>query len=163
KSQAAVLLSARGAFVLDADAVGHALLNQTPVREQVIDRFGPEIVSAASEADGPPLIDRKALGAIVFARPEALRELEAILHPRMRPPFERAIGREERRGQATAVILDAAILLEAGWDSLCDRVVFVEAPRTLRLERVIRDRGWSDETLSRREAAQWPSEKKRER
>src|SRR5262245_63798088 len=71
KSRAAALMADRGAFVLDADAVGHALLNQTPVREQVITRFGPGVVSVTSDGGGPAPIDRRALGHIVFADPEA--------------------------------------------------------------------------------------------
>ena len=57
----------------------------------------------------------------------------------MRRTFERAIARTVRRGRARAVVLDAAILLEAGWDTLCDRVVFVEAPRDRRLARLAAD------------------------
>ena len=63
-------------------------------------------------------------------------------------------------GKAPAVVLDAAILLEAGWDSLCDLVVFVDASQPVRLERVARDRGWTAEVLQAREAAQWPRDRK---
>ena len=63
----------------------------------------------------------------------------------------------------TAVVLDAAILLEAGWDDLCDRIVFVDAPRLERLRRVAETRGWSEETFEARERAQWPSDEKRRR
>lgn len=165
KSRVAALLAEAGAFVIDADAVGHALLAQRPVRDLVVSRFGPQVLAPAGtspEDDGPPPIDRRALGALVFARPEALRQLEAILHPRMRRTFERAIARTIRRGQARAVVLDAAILLEAGWDALCDRVVFVEAPRDHRLARLAAARGWDDATLRAREAAQWPLDRKRD-
>ena len=60
-------------------------------------------------------------------------------------------------------MLDAAILLEAGWDDLCDLVVFVDAPRPERLERAARQRGWSPETFESRERAQWPCDEKRRR
>jgi dephospho-CoA kinase len=164
KSRVAERLAARGAFVLDADAVGHALLSQRPVRERVVARFGEGILDRSADAgEGPPPIDRRALGAIVFADPAALRDLEAILHPRMRRTFERAIAREVRRGRAGAVVLDAAILLEKGWDDLCDRVVFVEAPRDERLARLEAQRGWTDEVLQARERVQWPPERKRAR
>jgi dephospho-CoA kinase len=161
KSRVAAILAAHGALVLEADAVGHALLNQRPVREQVIARFGTGILAPSSDAEAPPVIDRRALGAIVFAKPEALRDLEAIVHPRMRGTFERAIARAERRGKSSAVVLDAAILLEAGWNTLCDRVVYVEAPRDVRLGRLVAERGWTDEKLAARERAQWPAEEKR--
>ena len=129
KSLAAAALARRGAFVLDADAVGHALLDQTPVRERVVERFGTGVLAPSTDPDEPPHIDRRALGEIVFAQPSALCDLETILHPIMRRTFERAIARTVRRGKARGVVLDAAILLEAEWDSLCDRVVFIDAPR----------------------------------
>ncbi|MHC5543905.1 dephospho-CoA kinase, partial [Singulisphaera rosea] len=120
KSAASASLAARGAFVIDADAVGHALINQRPVRDEVIARFGTGILSPETASGEPPEIDRRALGAIVFASPSALADLETIVHPKMRRTFERAIARTVRRGQALAIVLDAAILLEAGWENLCD-------------------------------------------
>lgn len=163
KSAASASLEARGAFVIDADAVGHALLNQRPVRDEVIARFGPGILAPAADPGEPPLIDRRALGAIVFAAPSALADLETIMHPKMRRTFERAIARTVRRGQARAVVLDAAILLEAGWEALCDRVVYIDTPRDRRLARLHAQRGWTEETLLARERSQWPAEKKRSR
>jgi dephospho-CoA kinase len=100
---------------------------------------------------------------MVFSDPAALRDLESILHPLMRREFVRIIGRAVSAGRAAAVVLDAAVLLEAGWDDLCDRVVFVDAPRPARLERVRAQRGWSAEALSAREQAQWPLDRKRRR
>jgi dephospho-CoA kinase len=61
-----------------------------------------------------------------------------------------------------AVVIDAALLFEAGWDKLCDKIIFVDAPRDVRLERAI-VRGWSAEQLAAREAAQLPPEEKRQR
>lgn len=161
KSQVAALLAERGALVLDADAVGHALLNQRPVREQVVARFGTVILAPATEPDSPQLIDRKTLGAIVFAEPALLGDLETILHPRMRVTFEKAIARSQRQGRVKAVVLDAAILYEAGWDSLCDLVVYVDAPRAQRLARLVATRGWTEEILIARERAQSSAEMKR--
>ena len=60
-------------------------------------------------------------------------------------------------------MLDAAVLLEAGWDDLCDRIAFVDAPRAERLRRVEASRGWSEETLEARERSQWPVDEKRRR
>lgn len=161
KSLVASLLAEEGAFVIEADAVGHALLDQRPVRERVVAQFGEGILAPAGSPDAAPTIDRRALGAIVFAQPSALRQLESILHPRMRQTFARAIARAARRGRARAVVLDAAILLEAGWHTLCDRIVFVDAPREQRLARLQASRGWDDEKLRAREASQWPLDRKR--
>jgi dephospho-CoA kinase len=160
KSRVAELLAAAGAFVIDADLVGHALLAQRPVRDLVAAQFGTRVLERSDAQGNPPPIDRRALGAIVFADPAALRRLEAILHPRMRETFERAIARTIRRGRARAVVLDAAILFEAGWNTLCDHVVLVEAPRDQRVARLAAARGWSEPALAAREAAQWPLQRK---
>src|SRR4051794_29962132 len=171
KSSAAARFSELGAFVIDADKVGHALLNQRPVRERLLERFGPGILApnvgseaAGSSADAlspPPTIDRGAVGRIVFGDASARKALEEILHPRMRQTFAKAIARTIRGGQAKAVVLDAAILREAGWDTLCDRVIFIDSPRELRLARLASQRGWDETVLFSRENAQRPLEEKR--
>ncbi|WP_337176501.1 dephospho-CoA kinase [Paludisphaera sp.] len=155
KSSAAAALAARGAVVIDADAVGHETLRRPEVARRVAERFGPAVVAA----DGS--IDRRALGRVVFADASARRDLESIVHPPMFEEFGRRIAEARALGEAPLIVLDAAILLEAGWDRACDAVVFVDAPREIRLDRVRRGRGWSDEDLSRREAAQWPLDRKK--
>ena len=160
KSRAAALFAARGAHVLDADAIGHALIDQNPAREEIVARFGTEVLDRSDPA-APWVIDRKALAAVVFADEAARKALEAILHPRMRRTFEKAIARDARSSKCLAVILDAAVLYEAHWSELCDVVVFVEAPAQTRLARVEASRGWTAEALSAREAAQMPLDAKR--
>jgi len=97
------------------------------------------------------------------AEAAALRDLEAILHPAMRDRFLRTIHRLIREGGRPCIVLDAAVLLEAGWDDLCDRIAFVDAPRPERLRRVKPSRGWSEATFEARERSQWPVEEKRQR
>lgn len=161
----ASLLAEKGAQVLDADLVGHALLDQTPSRDEVVERFGPEVVLRDSSGIPvePAKIDRAILGRIVFADPVARKALEAILHPRMRVTFEKAIARASRRNQVKAVILDAAVLLEARWHTLCDVIVFVDTPAEIRLARLEATRGWSAEVLAAREAAQFALGEKQKR
>ncbi|MFO0908924.1 MAG: dephospho-CoA kinase [Isosphaeraceae bacterium] len=161
KSEVAALFGSLGMFVLDADKVGHALLDQRPVREQVVERFGLRVLE--TDEAGNATVDRRVLGSIVFDDAKARKDLESILHPRMRETCQRAIARVTRKGEHSAFVIDAALLYEAGWDSLCDRVVFVDAPRELRLERVSASRGWNDEVLTLREAAQAPLEPKKAR
>jgi dephospho-CoA kinase len=161
KSQVAAALAEHGAHVLDADAIGHALLDQTPARNQVLKRFGEGILDHSATAGAPARINRLALGAIVFAQPKALKDLEAILHPRMKDTFQRAIARAVRNRKVPAVVLDAAVLLEANWNDLCDVIVFVDAPRETRLARLAAQRGWTAETLDARERMQRPLEEKR--
>lgn len=165
KSRVAAILSETGAQVLDADVVGHALLDQTPSRDEVVEHFGPEVL----ERDGsgipvePQKINRAILGKIVFTDTASRKALEAILHPRMLQTFEKAISRAVRRSQSKAIVLDAAVLLEAKWHTLCDVIVFVDAPADVRLARLEASRGWTAETLAAREAAQHPLNDKQKR
>ena len=134
------------------------------IRARIVERFGEGVLESSPSVGtvGPP-ISRRALGAVVFADASALRDLEAILHPAMRDRFLREIDRPVREGRSPCVVLDAAVLLEAGWDDLCDRVVFVDAARAERLRRVKEGRGWSEPTLEARERSQWPCDRKRRR
>jgi dephospho-CoA kinase len=162
KSYVAGLMSKQGAVVIDADAVGHEVLEEPEIRRQIVARFGPGLVrSAAPDGSENGPIDRRALGSLVFADRGARLDLERIVHPVMRSRFMDVIESERRRGLAPAVVLDAAILLEAGWDDLCDFIVFVEASWPIRLARVARSRGWSAEVLRAREGAQWSCERKK--
>jgi dephospho-CoA kinase len=164
KSLVARLLADRGAVVIDGDATGHELLDEPATRDRVVERFGVGVVEAAGAGEvGESRISRRALGAIVFSDAAALRDLEAILHPAMRERFLRTIERLVREGGRSCIVLDAAVLLEAGWDDLCDRIAFVDAPRTERLRRVEQARGWIEETLAARERLQWPVADKRRR
>jgi dephospho-CoA kinase len=163
KSEVASLLKAHGAVVIDADAVGHELLNDPLVRGQITERFGEGVVSGKGTMPVLPAIDRRALGAIVFGDPQARHDLESILHPRMSTCFKAVIDDAEQAGdeQGSLIVLDAAILLEAGWDKLCDLIVFVDAPRDERIGRVEQKRGWTRAAFDAREQAQWPTAKKR--
>ena len=163
KSRVASMLEDRGALVLDADSMAHRLLEFSSIRDRVVDRFGPGILKVDDKAahTTEPGIDRGALGKIVFADSAALKDLESLLHPAIRNEFERIIEETNRAESAPAVVLDAAVLLEAGWHDLCDYLVCVDAPREIRLGRVRTQRGWSSETLAAREHAQWPLDQKK--
>ena len=158
KSLVAELLGELGAGVLDADRAGHEVLAHDPaVRRALVDRWGPSILGP----DGQ--IDRAAVAACIFAAddraPAERRFLESLLHPRIRALVEEKARQFAAQGHS-AVVLDAPLLLEAGWGPLCDLIVMVDADATTRLARAA-SRGWSAEEFARREAAQWPVEKKR--
>ena len=146
--------------VIDGDDAGHRALRTAEVRSKIRERFGAEVFVSDGE------IDRRALAKLVFGpAPEhsvARRHLERIAHPVIRRDFEEEIARH-RTENAPAVLLDAAVLLEADWQGLCDAVVFVDAPESLRRERVAAGRRWSDAEWRRREASQLPVEEKRRR
>ncbi len=164
KSEVAGMLAGAGLRVIDADSMGHELLADPGVQNRLVDRFGEVVLTTRSiDSDGPPRIDRTALAAIVFNDDPARRDLEEIVHPLMRRRFLEAVAREATQSDPRPVVLDAAILLEAGWDDLCDVVVFVDSPRAVRMRRVAAQRGWPAEAFEARERAQWPCDLKRRR
>jgi dephospho-CoA kinase len=147
-----------GAALLDADRTGHAVLAEDlEVRQALANRWGDEVFAA----DGS--VDRAAVARRVFAETDAgrvdLEFLESLLHPKIR----RRLNFERDQAVAAgkpAVVLDAPLLLEAGWGPMCDLVLMVDVPRDIRLARA-RLRGWSDAEFARREAAQWSVQEKR--
>jgi dephospho-CoA kinase len=157
KSEVARMLAAHGATILDADKVGHDVLRDPEVIQILLQRWGPSILNAQGE------INRSAVAAIVFAPGrEADRQfLNEVSHPRIAARLAEQL-QARRAAKCPVAILDAALLLEAGWDSLCDEIVFVDVPREARLDRA-RARGWDDAELSRRERTQLPLAEKRAR
>ncbi len=142
-----------GALAIDADKVGHEIyLPGTPGFAAVVAAFGKEIVAP----DGT--IDRKALGAKVFADANALARLNAIAHPRIADAIRERIERLRASGETRPVVLEAAVLIEAGWKALVDEVWVVVAPPPVAIERLARDRGLSREEAARRIAAQLTNE-----
>lgn len=146
--------------LLDADAMGHAALESPSVKTSLCRRFGDAILGT----DGA--IARAALAREVFGPDahygKARRDLEAIVHPEINRRIVEGVA-EAVNGQLDCVLLDAAVLLEAGWRTKCDLVVFIETPEALRLKRLNEHRGWSENELRRRESSQWSlTEKRRE-
>lgn len=160
KSLVAEQLRRLGAAVLDADRVGHAVLCDPEVIAAARQRWGAGI------QDGDGRIDRRKLAAIVFAPPpqgpDDLAFLEQLTHPRIGQRLREQMEEWQRQGTVSAVVLDAAVMFKAGWDALCDVILFVDAPRAVRLARA-RQRGWSDAEFQSREAAQEGLDEKRRR
>jgi dephospho-CoA kinase len=154
KSEVAATLAARaGGRVVVADALGHEALRQPEIRNPLVAWFGDSILQ-----DGE--IDRKRLAAIVFADKGKLGYLESLSHPWI----HRRLEEEARRAweeHCPLLVIDAALLLEAGWRGVCDKLVFIDAPPEVREERVKTTRGWSAEDAQKREAAQLPLTRKR--
>jgi dephospho-CoA kinase len=134
KSTIAAWLTELGAVVIDADRVAHELTEPgTGGFEAVVAAFGPGVV----RADGS--LDRPALGRIVFDDPPALRRLELIIHPAVRPRILEAVLAAERT-MAPAVVVEAIKLVEGGLATMCDEVWLVTCDRPPR-DRVIA-RAW---------------------
>jgi len=154
KSTVAKMLEERGAVVLSADLAGHQVYQpDRPAWREIVDAFGVEVVAA----DGT--IDRKRLGAIVFSDPEALKRLNAITHPRMRDLMREKLVEMEKQGVET-VVLEAALLFDAGWDSLTDEVWVTVAPPEVAAERAAQRSGIKVEEALARIKAQMSDEER---
>lgn len=150
KSEAAGMLEQMGARVIKADEVGHRVYDRgTEGWRAVVDAFGEGILAPSGE------IDRQRLGRLAFSSPEQLRRLNETVHPLMRRLMEQRLGKLEGEG-ARAVVLEAAILLEAGWDELVDEVWVIVAPDTVATERIRARTGMPREEIGRRIGAQMP-------
>ncbi|MDP6547052.1 MAG: dephospho-CoA kinase [Phycisphaerae bacterium] len=141
-------LSALGCAVVDADAIGHELLGDPDVLGELRRRWGDEIFTSAGE------VDRASLAEIVFTSRDELDALNDILHPRIGREMARAVGLAVADESVGAIVLDAALLLEAGWNELCSHVVFVDTPPVERYRRVSERRGWRKENWEAREKMQ---------
>lgn len=159
KSTVGEMLAELGAVVLNADRTAHGVLDQPPVVEQLVSRWGTGILGEAGR------IDRAAVARLVFGNsPEAEEQrhfLESVVHPLARLAIEDKRDRLALAGQEVFVI-DAPLLLEAGWDTACDTILMVDTPAERRLENAGR-RGWPEGELQRREDAQLPLATKRHR
>ncbi|MGL4651012.1 MAG: dephospho-CoA kinase [Caldilineaceae bacterium] len=152
KSTAIAWLAKKGAFVLDADKVGHAVMAPgEPAWSAVAQSFGPAVVGV----DGQ--IDRKALGAIVFGDPSRLALLEAIIHPAVLARTQQLVEASD----APLVIIEAIKLLEArNLLRLCDEVWLITASEETILRRLTQARAMDEAEARRRLAAQSPQSEK---
>jgi len=147
-----------GAEHLDADRMAHEILEHEDVRDTLRSWWG----DSAFAADGS--VDRKAIGARVFASADERTRLESLVHPRVREALEAGVREYEARDKsdrAALLVLDIPLLAASPLRAHCDEIVFVDTPDAQRAERA-RARGWDDGELARREAAQTPLHEKRQ-
>jgi dephospho-CoA kinase len=161
KSYVADRLESLGAYCIHADVIGHELLeNGNEIRSRIVKLFGQGVVNTEGK------IDRKAIAHQVFGESdeatEKRRKLEAILHPAIRAESDRCLARLEKEGKACLAVLDAPLLVEAGWLPRCNEVIFVDTPIEKRRALAIQ-RGWSTDELARREANQLSVEEKQKK
>jgi dephospho-CoA kinase len=134
KSTVSGLLAEKGAVIIDADQIGHETYKpHTKTWQELVNTFGDGILKQKNE------VDRKKLGDIVFADRQALERLNKIVHPRMHAIIRKEINRLKGDGVAV-VVLEAAVLIEAGWTDLVDIVWVTIAPEDVVLKR-LRERG----------------------
>jgi dephospho-CoA kinase len=160
KSTVVRMLAVRGARVLDADQVTRIVMDVgQPAYEQIVQAFGTGIL----QAPGDP-IDRPALGRIVFADKQALRQLEAIVHPATRTYIMNWINERDAAAAAAAqrdvAVVDAIRLIEAGYPAFCDAVWVVTCDEREQLRRLVEERGMPEADARQRIAAQPPQREK---
>ena len=148
KSTVAGMLLGMGFAVLDADSIAHKIVEPGQAAyDEVVKAFGSDIVGD----DGR--IDRARLGALVFADPEKLKRLNAIVHPRVREIMVRQLQDWERGGNHDAVFVEAALLVEANFVKELDGLVVAWCSPEQQLERLLA-RGFGEQEARRRIAAQ---------
>lgn len=145
KSTVAAMFRALSAAVIDADQLAREVAEPgEPALAEVVREFGPGVL----QPDGR--LDRKALGAIVFADPERRRRLEAILHPRIRERLDHHLRRLGDEGFRGIVVFDAPVIVESGYYRGMDRLVVVVTDPATQLARLMaRDGLGRDEALAR--------------
>lgn len=145
KSTVAAILRELGAVVIDADEVARAVVARgTPGLAAVVAEFGPDALTANGE------LDRRRLAALVFGDERARRRLERIVHPLV---FAESSRLEAAADPGALVVHDIPLLVESGRAGTFDAVLVVDVPEHVQRERMVRDRGWSeDEARARLEA-----------
>ena len=155
KSHAAQVFAELGAFIIDADKVAHAVMAPgLPAYRDVVARFGPEVL----HPDGA--INRKRLGDIVFADPAALRDLNAIVHPRVFDEQARLVVEYVQHSLHGIVLFDAPLLIETGAHRRVGRVVVVFCDPALQLVRLMNRDHLGREAALTRIRSQMPIEDK---
>lgn len=154
KSAVAGILRDLGCAVIDSDAEARRALGREDVKKEIVSWWGEGIL------DGQGSIDRARVAEIVFADPDQRGRLEGLIHPLVKRSRAQFIA---STGDVRAIVIDAPLLFEAGVDAECDGVIFVDAPREVRLARVRETRGWDEAELARREDSQMSIWEKRSR
>jgi len=154
KSAVCRILAKLGATIIDADELAHETYKpHSQAWQELINTFGKDIVRANEE------IDRQKLGQIVFPHPDALAQLNQIVHPRAYRMAQERIEDYRRQG-AKAIVVEATLLIEAGWTDLVDKVWLVVTPEDVAIQRLSQNKGISEAQILTRLKAQMPAEEK---
>jgi dephospho-CoA kinase len=153
KSTSAAILARRGLPVIDTDVIAREIVEPgQPALAEVHAQFGPGVIDAEGR------LRRSQLAQTVFSSPEKLKQLEAILHPRIREKWLAATENWGREGRAACAVI-IPLLFETNAQPEFDAVICAACSTTTQHER-LRARGWTDDQIQQRTAAQWVIEKK---
>jgi dephospho-CoA kinase len=161
KSLVAGMFVEFGAGLIDADEIGHELLRDSAISEQIKLHFGERVFC---NVNGNSCVNRSELARIVFEQNEQglaeLKYLNSILHP----PIIKIIKQKIQllfQNNYNIIILDAPLLLETGFERIADKIIFVDSSKENRLARV-RKRNWTENDLNLRESSQLPIKEKKQ-
>ena len=158
KSTVAAMLGELGAKVIDADQLGHEELRPgAPAFPEIVRRFGREVLAPSGE------IDRRRLGAIVFADSGKLAQLNAIVHPAIMARSEEMVAAFEAQDPAVVVVVDAALIFEAHMEDRFLKIIVAWCRPEQQLQRLMAKAGLTREEAERRIGAQMSAEEKRRR
>ncbi len=144
--------------IIDADRIGHEMLrSSSPASVEILRQFGKGILDDSGE------IDRSRLGRIVFGDPQKLQQLNAIVHPRIIARVEDLAAQYHADDPGAVILVDAALIFEAGIGGRFDKVVVAWCRPEQQIERLMAKSGLTREEAERRIAAQMPAEEKRRR
>lgn len=148
KSTVARMLADRGAVIIDADAISRELVEPgEPALDRLVEEFGTGIL----REDGS--LNRGALARVAFEDAAAAARLNQIMHPAIREESERRIADAVRRG-ATVIVYDMPLLVETGQQEVVDRVIVVDVPEAVQIQRAVGSRGLDEADVRRRIALQ---------
>ena len=155
KSAITQWLAERGAYVVDADKLGHRAYERgSPAFDQVVQTFGEDVVSDNGE------IDRKVLGSKVFGNDEALKKLTDIAWPAIKDMAKNEIAQVREAGEYNVLVLEAAVLIEAEWQDLVDEMWVVNVDRETAIERAMARDNLTRENIEKRINAQITNEER---
>ncbi len=129
KSTVAAEFAKLGCKVIDADKIVHNLLDKEDIKDKIVGIFGEDVLDSVGK------IDKKKLADIVFADTDKLTSLNKIIHPFVLERAEKLIEKYNGQSHVKAIVLDIPLLAEVGWDKKCDKLIFVDCKRELRIKR----------------------------
>lgn len=154
KTTVSQILAKLGALIIDADKLGHELLQpHTHTWHEVVFSFGKDILKANDE------IDRPKLGQIVFNNPKALAALNQIMHPKMYQIAKKKIEDSQKQG-TKVIVLEAPLLIEANWTPFVHQIWVTTAPEAVIIERLKKQKGLDEPHILARLRSQMPQEAK---
>lgn len=154
KTSVAEILKENGAIILSGDEIGRRIVDENPaILNELVRTFGKQILDQRRK------LNRRKLGKIVFANPQALYKLNEIIHPPLLRILKAELTKHLKRGSKKIIVIDAALIFEWGIANWCNLILVVTAIREVRIRRMIRN-GLARKEAEDRIASQLPERDK---